>query len=441
MIAIKHRHAPEVSDQTTLKVAYLFSDYPVITHEPFYQRIALLGARCIDTSLYYYFDTIAALGDEQANKDLIERNKALGIPLTQMPSARHKGRAVWGLLWMIIFESKAKIAFDYLLNSITKGYGVKKSIGWLSMIYPVIFQQPNIVQIENSFLIRGLFKPLEMSRIPVVVALVGGDVDTKPGMNQRWQELFCESFKYEFIYFQCVSNHVRNKVVELGANPDRAIVIRRSAIVTNLDLELSSDRAQSCSRSQLIVISRLWPEKGVDLSLLALSQLAKQGVNCHLHIIGYGPERQRLVEDCDKMNLNDRVTFHGIKSHADTVSILLSHRNDGIFVQPSRRDGMPKTVIEAMAIGLPIVAARVGGIPELITDGETGLLHQPDSVDSLVKKLEQVISDPIFADQMGKRAFLRARDEFSIEREIEDFLQLYRHIICTEPFNEMHITR
>ncbi len=127
----------------------------------------------------------------------------------------------------------------------------------------------------------------------------------------------------------------------------------------------------------------------------------------HLQLIGDGPDQQRMLKLANMLRLSDRCHFHGA---VDDVPRRL--RGAGIFVLSSRTEGLPVCIIEAMRAGLPVIASAVGGIPELVEDGVTGILVPPADPAALANALARLVEDPELARSMGKAGRRRFLDHF-----------------------------
>ena len=121
-----------------------------------------------------------------------------------------------------------------------------------------------------------------------------------------------------------------------------------------------------------------------------------------------------------QLNLSENILFLGRR---DDVSSLLACCD--LFVLPSWAEGLPNCVLEAMAARLPVVATRVGGIPELIEDGRNGLLVPPKDPAALAAAIRRLLEDSSLADKLAQGAQERARTEFSFERLLSELDQLY----------------
>lgn len=162
---------------------------------------------------------------------------------------------------------------------------------------------------------------------------------------------------------------------------------------------------------KLVTVGRLVPWKHVDKMIGTIAQLDNVG----LVIVGDGPERKYLEELARMLSVADRVYFAGQRSKAETLALMASC---DIFVLNSTYEGFPHVVLEAMALGLSVVATAVGGTPEIMKDGENGMLISAED-HSLSAVLEQLARDPLLRQRLGQGARCWVREHFSLERMIE----------------------
>jgi glycosyltransferase involved in cell wall biosynthesis len=142
--------------------------------------------------------------------------------------------------------------------------------------------------------------------------------------------------------------------------------------------------------------------------------------DAQFEIVGGGPELHSLLARAEAFGVLGAFTFLG---HRDDVPARLA---DGdIFVLPSRSEAFPNAVLEAMAAGLPIVASGVGGIVELIDEGETGWLAPPGDARVLADRLCRLMNDPGLASRLGDAARAKAQARYSFDRMVAAFESLY----------------
>ena len=148
---------------------------------------------------------------------------------------------------------------------------------------------------------------------------------------------------------------------------------------------------------------------------------AMAGLDARLRIAGDGPDRPAIEAEIGRLGLTN-VELLGTR---DDVPDLLA--GSDVFVLASDSEGLPMSVLEAMAAGLPVVASAVGGVPELVIDGETGALVPPGDGAALARALEPVVADAALRDRLGAAGRQRAEREFSLERFEREHLELYRN--------------
>jgi glycosyltransferase involved in cell wall biosynthesis len=230
-----------------------------------------------------------------------------------------------------------------------------------------------------------------------------------------------------------VSNAVKQHLVSQGLPASRITVIHNG-----VDLRaMSASDAAAEGRAEwgakegaplLVTVGRLAPTKGHRYLLEAVEMLARNARwrDLRLLIVGTGsllPQLQREVED---RGLAERVGFCGF--HRNVLPFL---EMADVFVLPSVQEGLSLSALEAMALGKPVVACRVGGTPEVVVDGETGLLVAPADPAELASALEQLLLNPDLAHDMGMAGQRRVRDAFDLEQMVTKIERLYHTLIAS----------
>jgi len=170
--------------------------------------------------------------------------------------------------------------------------------------------------------------------------------------------------------------------------------------------ESVSGRTRSADEPlRLVAVGNLYPVKNHALLIRAVGRLKQRGVHADLEILGRGKEEADLKALVEGLGIDDRVHLRGFRSDVDRF-LASSH----IFASSSLSEGMPISFLEAMALGLPVVASRVGGVPEIVEHEKHGLLFPSENLDRLVE------------------ALLRARDEFSVDRMVRTYSRLYEEL-------------
>ena len=260
--------------------------------------------------------------------------------------------------------------------------------------------------------------------VPVVVHTVHGFHfhDRSQGVTSRLFvaiERWCASWTH-LLLTQNRADLDRADRLHIG-RPDR-----RRHIGNGIDLERFQPPAQrppANGHARLTCVARLEPVKNHDLLLEAAAVLRRRGVPFRLRLAGDGPLRAHLSDRCRALGIADDVEFLGYR---EDVPALLADTD--VAVLTSRKEGLPRAVLEAMAMEVPVVATRVTGTREAVEHGRTGLLVEPDGVADLAAALERMIQSPPLRAAMGaeaRRAALRAYDERAIiERLRRDYQAL-----------------
>jgi glycosyltransferase involved in cell wall biosynthesis len=176
--------------------------------------------------------------------------------------------------------------------------------------------------------------------------------------------------------------------------------------------------------SLLGIVGRLSPEKGHRFLIDAMVLLRERGVKARLLIIGDGQEQQMIEKLISEHELADVVTLAGYQKDVSRF-----YRACDIIVMPSLTEGMPNVALEAMRFAKPLVASRVGGIPEVVLDGETGLLVEDQNPEALADALEKLISDPARMKVMGLAGSQRVSDIFDPHVRVVKLLAIHNELI------------
>ena len=170
------------------------------------------------------------------------------------------------------------------------------------------------------------------------------------------------------------------------------------------------------------------PTKGHDVLLRALGRLAREGLDVTLELVGDGPERDALARLAVAEGVEGRVRLRGALAFADVIDALES--SDAFCLAPRLLpgrppDGIPNVIAEAMALGLPVVATRVSAVPELVEDGDSGLLVEADDAVAFADAIGALARDPGLARRLAARARVRVAELFDQDRNIDELLERF----------------
>lgn len=231
---------------------------------------------------------------------------------------------------------------------------------------------------------------------------------------------------------------IRDWLIADGYPAEKIHVIRNGAHVPRLDVAAERKRIRSelgipASAKVAIMVSRLNPKKGVEDFIDTLPRVLAQLPDAWLVIAGNvvlaspGHEDaylKELAERARRLGAPERILFTGLRR--DVPSLLACA---DVSVLPSYSEGLPNSVIEAMASGLPVVATRVGGVPELVRPRHTGFLVPPGDVDSLAEALVTVLANPFLGKRLGEAGRVQIQSEFSFEKMFRETVALYARVL------------
>lgn len=227
-------------------------------------------------------------------------------------------------------------------------------------------------------------------------------------------------------YVHCVSTDMLKTCVTLyGLNPVKAFV-NRPAINTD-KFKRSNSVAHTSSTSFLFCSTgRLHWKKGFEYALLAMKELKHRGHIFNYEIIGGGVELEKLIFMVHDLDLQDCVFFCGSLPGSEVKSRL---EKCDIYVLPSLSEGISNAVLEAMAMQVPVIATRAGGMEEVIKDNETGLLIDACNPEQLADTLEILMRDESLRNRLAHNGCAVVRAEFTIHRQIEIFIEHYNQAL------------
>jgi glycosyltransferase involved in cell wall biosynthesis len=181
-------------------------------------------------------------------------------------------------------------------------------------------------------------------------------------------------------------------------------------------LPMRSRREPPDGRLRVLCIGRLSSEKGHRLLLEGFSGAIKAGVDAELRIVGEGPERAFLEQRVSELELDDRCSLPGSASEQEVLAELGSA---DVFVLSSFMEGLPVLLVEAMAVGIPVIAPRLAGIPELVLDGQTGLLFAPGDPSELAQGIASLANSPAERVRLAAAARQRVAADFDLDHSVE----------------------
>jgi len=273
---------------------------------------------------------------------------------------------------------------------------------------------------------NGLFwlPLLHRCPVPTVVSFHGADVGVNvdsPAAHRLFLELFASC-----TLVLARSESIASSLLELGCPPAK-LRIQRAGIP--LDTFRYIPRPKPTDGAwRLLQACRLIAKKGLELTIRAFAAFSKGHPNANLTIAGDGPLRGVLEDLATRLRLNGRIYFTGFLSQSALLDL---YRESHLFLHPSEqtrdgdREGIPNSLLEAMATGLPCITTRHGGIPEAVTHLESGILVRESDLEGIADWLERLARDGALRDSLGIRAARMIVEKFDLTTQIEKLEEVY----------------
>jgi glycosyltransferase involved in cell wall biosynthesis len=298
---------------------------------------------------------------------------------------------------------------------------VQDPLGLAELVRLFVRLRPDIVHLNSSK--AGVLGRLAgaVARVPVRVFTAHGwafKAATGAGANvYLWADRAVRPLTSTVV---CVSE------TELQAGIAAGVCVASRSIVIPNAVEVGPPRQRSRadgSALRLVSVGRLAEPKDFSTLVAALARLPAG--TARLRILGAGPLRGTLEAQIANLGLDGSVELVG--EVADVRPFL--YESD-VFVLSSRSEGMPISVLEAMAAGLPVIASDTGGLREVVVEGETGFLVPPGDPRELAARLASLAGDPGFLERLGDAGHRRAQERFSLPHWRERHLELYRSLLA-----------
>ncbi len=266
-------------------------------------------------------------------------------------------------------------------------------------------------------------------RLPYVVSLRGGDV---PGLvpEEDGTHRLVRGVRRKILHSARAIVANSEGLAELSSRTDPFPVnVIPNGVDSSVFLpEPRTIVAEDCF--QILFAGRLREQKNLGLLLDELARLRRESVPFRLHVAGDGQLRETLRQRVQRLELSDSVVWHGWIARNELLAL---YQNADCFVNPSLYEGLPNTVLEAMACGLPVVASRVPGNDALVVDRKTGLLFSLEEPEQLGGALMRLERDRPAARRMGAAGRTRAVEQFSWDAVAASYLRLLQPAPESEP--------
>ncbi len=331
----------------------------------------------------------------------------LGVRVTTLPHLHREISPVRDLLATIRLARLMRAERPLILHTHTAKAG---AVGRLAALFAGRARPPIVVHTFHGHVLRGYFGRFWTTVFRVLERTLARVTDT----------------------LVAVSPEVRDELVAMGIAPASKFEVIRlgieleSRVADREAARAETRRVMGVADGRFLVgwIGRMTGVKRTDVVLRTFGRLREQGVDAVLCMVGDGPDRDDVEELAAELGLVHHTLFAG---YQEDVGRFFSAFD--VFVLPSANEGTPVTAIEALASGCPVVATRVGGVPDVVRDGEDGLLVEPGDEEALADALHRLADDPELRTRMGEAGRGRMLSRYAVSRLIDDVDRLYRGLI------------
>ena len=261
---------------------------------------------------------------------------------------------------------------------------------------------------------------------PVVATAAGSDLTVAP--QRRLVRLLTTLTLKHLNKLLPVSNAMKEIAVKLGLPGHKATVIHGPVGIDIQDPTKTDTRPSSHKEYAkcLLWIGNLTPPKRVDTIILAMPKVVEAHGNCHLVLIGEGNLRPSLEALAERLGIGDHVHFRGAIP-PDQISQMLQSAD--VFVHCSDHEGLGLAIMEAMGAGLPVVASRVGGVPDLVREGVTGFMISSDDAEGYAQRILSLLEDDQLRKQLGANGRSFATKHLNKNTILSQLERVYREVL------------
>jgi len=285
------------------------------------------------------------------------------------------------------------------------------------------FDAVHVHMAKNLAAVAGILRPSMRWTLTVKISgaweFDGGILD--PALRKQFLTRLRNHFIRKADAIQCISVYTRDRLIEAGYSAARIHMIPNGVRLPEVNSPISLQQPDYSPRNECVVsfVGRQVHVKGLDVLLRAWAMLPRE-YGAKLLLIGDGPERGALEASARELGIDGSVTFVG---YSNDVDAYLSKSD--VYVQPSRQEGMPNAVLQAMACGLPIVATAVSGNVDLVIPEQNGILVPSEDSHALCEALDNMIRDAGMRARMG-RASRASAASYDLQRVLDRLETVYK---------------
>ena len=286
--------------------------------------------------------------------------------------------------------------------------------------------KPAIIHIHFGWMASEYLKNYHTNTTPLVVTFHGFDIMVLPGDRNRLKDLreivFRRADKLIF-----VSEFLRAQAIELGCPEDKTVVNYLGAPISN-----HASKRENGDHLRAICVARFVPCKGHRYLLKSIRKVVNQGISIRLDLIGDGPLRDRISWDIERLGLVNIVNCLGIMDNNEVFKKMQAsdiYIHHAVTAADGQTEALGISIAEAMSCGLPVVATRSGGIPELVLDDITGILVEERNVEEMAKAIVNLSKNALKRREMGALGKSRIQSCFSVASGTDALERIYDSLL------------
>ena len=400
------------------RVAYLISRYPAINHTFILREVLALR------SLGFDIQTIAIRGADRPDAaltpaELNERKRTVQVlPFGAnfvrahlAAVALHPAGYLAGLLLALRLgrsNLRARIFhLIYFAEAVVAGYAAKRAG----------FRHVHAHFSSTVGLIAARVFGLHLS-----VTIHGPDEFRNP-------EAFAMREKVANARFIATISHYGRSQVMLSSDPGDWGKVEVCRLGVDPSVFMPGPKREAAEPFRVICVGRLAPVKAQQILIGACAKLVKAGWRLRLHLVGSGPDEGRLKQFTESIEMGAHVVFEGPRNQDEVIAL---YRQSDVFALASFGEGVPVVLMEAMAMELPCVATWVNGVPELIRDGEEGLLVAPSDVEGLARAIGELLKNPELRVRLGRAGRERVLRDYDLRTNTLTLADVFRKYATPE---------
>lgn len=375
----------------------------------------------------------------QHQKDWLKQENVRGVPVTRVAKILLSYRENWPRLLQRIAYLFAIFVMTWTLWRKRDEYDILQICQFNLLVLPLSFvcrvaHKPMTIVLISA----GAGKPTKTDE---PARLLAGPLDP----NLPWMQVDGKTWidgdlygvervgSWVIQYMRATLRRMGVVIIVLSTRMERYLAAHRfllpgtRLIPNGVDIERfhpASTSTLSEERSRTVVcVSKLRWEKGIDVLLQAWGLVHKEIPEAHLILVGSGPTEPQLRQLAEALGITDSIEFAGLQS-----DVPAQFRRSSIATLPSRWEGMPNALLEAMACGMACVATRVSGSEDLIQSGVNGLLVEPDDYEAMAESLLTLLRNPELAQHYGQAARTTVEQHYTLEQVIDMYTDVYYRI-------------